>query len=146
MAQIIIVDIDGTIADISHRKHFLESTPKDWDAFYKACIGDKPITTILDMVWHLSYEYEIVFCSGRREDCRQDTIAWLGKYIDLQNYTLLLRPNRDFRPDHIVKPELVRKQGIDFRSIAFVLEDRKSVVEAWRKLGLICLQCAEGDF
>lgn len=30
----VIVDIDGTVADLSHRIHFIEGEKKDWDSFY----------------------------------------------------------------------------------------------------------------
>ena len=35
MANIILCDIDGTVADNSHRQHFLEGK-KDWDGFFDA--------------------------------------------------------------------------------------------------------------
>jgi hypothetical protein len=36
--------------------------------------------------------------------------------------------------------------GIDKRKVLFVVEDRNRVVEMWRKEGLVCLQCAPGEF
>lgn len=69
MRKFIVVDIDGTIADISHRVHYLESKPKDWDNFYsvKEMSGDKPIHNIIDMVKSLYNFYPIIFCTGRPE-------------------------------------------------------------------------------
>ena len=57
-----------------------------------------------------------------------------------------MRKDVDFRHDTIVKPELLEKEGIKLEDIAFVLEDRNSMVAKWREMGLICLQVAEGDF
>jgi hypothetical protein len=57
-----------------------------------------------------------------------------------------MRKNDDHRHDTEVKPELLRENGIGLETIAFVLEDRNSMVKKWRDLGLICLQVAEGDF
>jgi hypothetical protein len=36
--------------------------------------------------------------------------------------------------------------GIDKRKVLFVVEDRNRVVEMWREEGLVCLQCAPGEF
>ena len=36
--------------------------------------------------------------------------------------------------------------GLDFSDVAFILEDRDSMVKKWRDLGLTCLQVAYGDF
>ena len=38
----IIVDIDGTIADCSHRLHYIKGEKKDWNSFFKAAGKDKP--------------------------------------------------------------------------------------------------------
>ena len=45
--QDIIFDMDGTLADVSHRKHFVENNPKNWEAFYKAMINDKPNSPVI---------------------------------------------------------------------------------------------------
>ena len=57
-----------------------------------------------------------------------------------------MRKNNDHRHDSEVKPELLKEAGIKLDSIAFVLEDRNSMVKKWRELGLICLQVADGNF
>ena len=59
---------------------------------------------------------------------------------------VLMRPDGDHRHDTDIKPELLEKAGIDLDTIAFVMEDRNSMVKKWRDMGLICLQVAEGDF
>jgi len=59
---------------------------------------------------------------------------------------ILMRKDGDFRHDTITKPESLAEAGIPLDNIAFVLEDRNSMVSHWRKLGLTCLQVAEGDF
>ncbi len=33
----VIFDIDGTLADCSHRLHHIQKDPADWDGFYEAC-------------------------------------------------------------------------------------------------------------
>jgi phosphoglycolate phosphatase-like HAD superfamily hydrolase len=43
----IIFDLDGTLANIDHRRHLVEGPQKDWDAFFKACDKDIPNTQIV---------------------------------------------------------------------------------------------------
>jgi hypothetical protein len=43
-----------------------------------------------------------------------------------------------------VKREMLT--GLDKSKILFVVEDRNRVVEMWRSEGLVCLQCAPGEF
>jgi hypothetical protein len=78
---------------------------------------------------------------------RKQTESWIKKYFDAAwERAVLMRKDCDLRPDIIVKPELIREAGIDFNDIAFVLEDRNSMVAEYRRLGLICLQPFDGDF
>lgn len=38
-----IFDIDGTIADLSHRLPHIQKEPKDWDAFFGCVADDAPM-------------------------------------------------------------------------------------------------------
>jgi len=149
MKNIVIVDIDGTISKVGDRIKYLQQSPKDWDSFYEDCFEDEPIHEMVDLVKLLDQSYLLIFCTGRRESCREKTIAWFNKHFipEVIKYNpLLMRPDNDYRHDTEVKPELIRKYGHSFDDIAFVLEYRNSMVKKWRELGLICLQVAEGDF
>ena len=150
MERIVIVDIDGTISKVGERLKYLNQDPKDWDSFYNDSFEDEPIIEMVDLVYDLYLQrYQLVFCTGRRESCREKTINWFNKYFEpeiAKRSKLLMRPNKDHRHDSEIKPELLKNAGIKLDSIAFVLEDRNSMVKKWRELGLICLQVAEGDF
>ncbi len=54
-----IFDLDGTLALIDHRKHFVECDRKDqdWDAFYKACEKDEPNWPIIEFYNYYSAVY-----------------------------------------------------------------------------------------
>ena len=145
MKKRVVVDIDGTITKVGDRVECLKSDPPDWDSFYARCGEDEPVRPILDLLESLSVNTDFVFCSGRRESCREDTEIWFKKH-SLPGGILLLRADGDFRHDAIVKPEMLANFGIELKDIAFVLEDRNSMFRTWREMGLTCLQVAEGDF
>ena len=145
MKRYVIVDIDGTLTKVGDRVKCLENTPPDWDSFYARCGEDAPVKEIVMLVRDVAAHYNVILCSGRRESCRLVTGEWMDEHgVD---YTrMLLRKDGDFRHDTIVKPEMLEAAGIKLDEIAFVLEDRNSMVKKWRELGLTCLQVAEGDF
>lgn len=146
--NIIVVDIDGTIAKVGDRLKYLQQEKKDWDAFYEHCDEDEPIKDIIELIELMQiHEYNIVFCTGRRESVRKKTEDWLFKNIwCLREYKLLMRKDNDWRPDTEVKPELLDNAGITPDDVWFILEDRDSMVAKWRELGYRCLQVADGKF
>jgi predicted kinase len=150
----IIFDIDGTLADISHRLHYIQDGRKDYKGFYEACVDDTLKTSVwklYDMIdgnrWFTeSYlnpcPYHIFICSGRPEDYREQTINWLDRY-NIGHEALLMRPSGDFRPDYIIKEEMLRNiQGQGYE-VLFTIDDRQQVVDMWRRNGITCFQCEQ---
>ena len=144
----IICDLDGTLADISHRVHHAKGESKNWRRFFGGILEDAIAEVVADILKHYSISHQIIFVTGRPEFTRPDTVAWLYQNVPfIAEYELFMRPNGDFRPDNVVKGELY-DQHIEpkFGRPFFVLDDRDKVVKMWREKGLICLQVAEGDF
>lgn len=141
----IIVDIDGTIADDSHRQHFLKQEPKQWKNYFDNCKHDKPIESMCSLVKMLEFHFNIVYCTGRPDRLRAHTEAWL--YLNnLPLSKLLMRKDKDTRQDTVIKPELIANEMLTTDNVEFILEDRNCVVKKWRELGFKVLQVAEGDY
>ncbi|MDC1174334.1 HAD family acid phosphatase [Bacteriovoracaceae bacterium] len=142
----IIVDIDGTLADVEHRVHFVQASPKDWKNFNQHIIHDKINPWCLEIIKKFKKDqYKIILLTGRTDDFQKDTEEWLVKFnvpFDL----LLMRSESDRREDFEIKKEIYQNNIEPKFDSLFVLEDRLSVVKMWRSLGLTCLQCDWGDF
>jgi FMN phosphatase YigB (HAD superfamily) len=142
--ELVLVDMDGTLADVSHRVHHVRGRgKKNWGAFFRGMVHDPPNEVIADWVRNLKPEYTVVILSGRPSNYARETVEWLRRHhIPFEH--LLMRPAGDHRPDHIVKKELM--DTLPRERIAFVIDDRSSVCRMWRSEGLRCFQIAEGDF
>lgn len=142
--EIVIFDIDGTLADVSERIHHVRKKPKNWPAFFQGMAQDKAIHSMVRLC-NILYEsgLQIILCSGRSEEHREETVKWLARQ-GVNYHALLLRKDNDRRTDSIVKREMLADR--DKSKILFVVEDRSRVVEMWRSEGLVCLQCAPGEF
>jgi hypothetical protein len=147
--SIIICDIDGTIADCEHRRHYITNKPKDHDAFYAGVRDDKPIGKIIVLLLSLLERdfYTVTFVTGRPERTRKDTEWWLAEYLHLHpdDYQMFMRKDKDYRQDYMVKQDILDKY-IDKSKVWVVLDDRDQVVQMWRRNGLTCLQVADGNF
>jgi FMN phosphatase YigB (HAD superfamily) len=141
--KIVIFDLDGTLANIDHRLHFIENDNKDWNAFYKACKYDKPIKQTIEILRMLNTLYDIHIFSGRGEIAIDETVIWLGMN-GIPYSCLKMRKDGDFSSDEKLKENWLK--GYDKKDIYCVFEDRKKVAEMWRKNGIMCFQVANGDF
>ena len=160
----VFVDIDGTVADLSHRRVYLQSHPKNYPAFEKGIPLDTPIPHIIEAVRRLHEAgWKVVMCSGRSENTRAATEAWLAKHgvlyhalymrkafeVDAEGNPVIARsgkPKPDHRRDNIVKYELLMEARADGFDPDIVFDDRDQVVEMWRTNGITVVQVAEGDF
>ena len=137
-----IFDIDGTLADCSHRLHFVKHGKRDWGAFFGAMEDDTIVEPVRELFRALVLAgNKVICCSGRPEDYRALTERWLSENGVIPD-ALYMRASGDFRADHIVKAEILRGIIEDGFDPFVVIDDRQSVVDMWRENGLTCLQCA----
>jgi len=146
--MIYIFDIDGTLADCTHRLHFIRRPFPDWPAFFAACVDDSPIPEVIKLLHIIAGEETIVLATGRSDKIRQQTYAWLITQKISAFTPVYMRKTGDHREDHIVKAELLDKIIHDFpgEEIGGVFEDRQQVVDMYRAQGLRVFQVAKGDY
>lgn len=147
----VIFDIDGTLADVEHRRQFLPH----WGKFFGAQHLDTPIEPVQWLAQKLYQtpsdyrggdydemkEHYVLVVSARPEDYRDVTEKWLRKYKIFYD-KLYMRPAGDYRKDAIVKREILEQILDDGYEPFLVIDDRPEVVDMWREYGLVCLQCA----
>lgn len=148
-----IFDIDGTIVDSEPR--FKRATRPDgkidWSKAYEGIEDDVVFSWAKDVIHSLTVRSSaaLLFLTGRPEKLRTATIrslqTQLGELLILGS-NLLMRPDGCFKQDSIVKREIFMKEIRPYYEVLAVFEDRTRNVEMFRDLGLICLQCAKGDF
>ena len=108
-----IFDLDGTLADLKHRRHFVERPPcsgcgnmsikshkssvycplcmtqnfftPNWDAFHAACVDDTPIKPVIETLRALSRTGSFWIWSGRMETVRMETVNWLAEHLDIHS-------------------------------------------------------------
>lgn len=151
-----IFDLDGTIANIEHRRHLVQKAQKqhNWKAFFAACRDDKPNAPIIEIMESLSSHAEIWIWSGRSDEVRYQTEAWILQNCLLAcqtpakiHRTLKMRAQKDFTPDEILKRRwLDEMRQADRDRLVAVFDDRDKVVAMWRAAGVTCCQVASGDF
>lgn len=147
MKPCVLFDIDGTIALIDHRRPLLDGNKPDWRSFNSKMGDDTPNYPVVDLyktLWD-SQKYQLILVSGRGEEYRRITEIWLT-WNSIPFDKVLMRSLNDFRPDFEIKQEILDQLRAEGNEISFVVDDRSSVVDMWRSNGIVCLQCANGNF
>lgn len=147
MDKIIVMDIDGTLANVDHRRQFIATKPKNWAAWNKAMSRDtvhEDIRWLLDSIRNRN-NTQIIVCSGRGEETRAVTEQWLSDN-NIYFLALFMRKEKDYRKDSIVKVELLQQIREQFGEPFLWFDDRQQVVDAIRAEGVRVLQVAPGDF
>lgn len=155
----IVCDLDGTLCNVEHRRHFVRGPgKKNWKGFFDG-IADDTVNVWCEALLRgfAKQGFHIVYASGRSDDYTKVTVDWLEKhgvanfrpsahYPAFMYPDLYMRNRGDSRHDYIVK-EIILDFEILTRYTPFVfIDDRKQVVDLWRRRGYTCLHCDEGDF
>ncbi len=108
------IDIDGVVADISHRLHYMQE--KNYEKFYdeEELAEDKPIRAGIDLVnrLFLSEDSLVVFITGRPYSTNKATREWLDRHSVNYSRLIFYREDGDYRPSPEVKAERM-KQIVD---------------------------------
>jgi acid phosphatase class B len=149
----LIFDLDGTFFNVKHREHHVAGSDykeADFHKFYEAMDNDIPHPWALRMLQlYFAADYKIFFVTGRPANYRDRTMTSLEKHTLLKpyQYELYMRDADDYDTKDTVLKEKHYRDSIEPRyEVDFVVEDRNRVVDHWRKIGLVCLQCYPGDF
>lgn len=146
MNKVIVFDIDGTLANIEHRRQYVATKPKNWKAFTAGIPFDTPHEEIVFLAKTFeALGHTVILCSGRSEESRKVTEEQMQDF-GVEFNALYMRSEGDYREDSIVKTELLSQITYDYGFPYLWFDDRQQVVDAIRAKGVRVLQVAPGDF
>lgn len=141
MTKLYVFDLDGTLADLTHRLHYVRDGNRYWDKFFEEVDKDVPIQWVINLLDIVRHNGEVLILSGRSSVSESKTREWLKKHSVLYDY-LVMRPEGNHKPDFFLKKWMLEDilRDSDFK-VQFIVDDRQSVVDMWRKNGYNVLQC-----
>lgn len=159
MKPLYIFDLDGTLALIEHRRHFVERERgrQDWPGFFRACVDDIPNVPVIRVMECLRRFGDVWIFSGRSDEVRQETVEWLVRHTSFATSdfdsafgtqdVLTMRREGDYTPDDELKQRWLNLMLVEDRDrLVGVFDDRDRVVAMWRAAGVQCFQVAPGEF
>ena len=150
----IVFDIDGTLADHSKREHLItpDRNPDSWDSYFENLADDEPVHITCEL-----YRKHLMDCvrfrktlpeiwTGRPEKYRKATMKWFDKNLRIRPPVIKMRADGDSTIDHLIKEGWVKEAQAEGKTIKAVFEDRLSVVDMYRRNGILCYHVGGGDY
>lgn len=138
MRPLAVFDLDGTLADVAHRVHFLEGPRKNWGGFFHAAPRDPVLPQGYALLVEAAKDCEIAYVTGRPEWCRDDTEEWLARH-DCPTGELRMRRVGDHRPARVAKLRLLERLA-EGRTVAVIVDDDLEVCDAYEAAGYTVLR------
>lgn len=143
---VVICDMDGTLADCSHRQHHLDGEKKDWRGFFSEMDKDLLRVDVYEQVKDavMRSNAKLILVSARPDNYREVTEEWLYRNVAFRYDALIMRFANDKRPDTEVKEEIYEKLLKNLK-IVKVFDDRPAVIRMWRSKGLDVVDVGNGE-
>jgi hypothetical protein len=141
----VIVDMDGTLVNVSSIRHYVRDIPqdedgvqrrkKDFDSFHKASLFCPAIWPTMDKIqWYWESRLDILVVTARSWDYEKTTRDWLHKYA-VPHTKLFMRPIGDFRADVDVKRDILAEIEKTWR-VVHAIDDNPHVIALWEEKGI----------
>jgi len=133
----VIADLDGTLCDVSEILHLVEGEgERDFHAFHAASAGCPSVEAVVEAVRAAkSTGRGILIVTGREFIWRDLTLDWLAKH-DIPYDELVMRIVGDYRPDDVVKAEMLDDLEERGWTITEAWEDRDDIADLWASRGI----------
>ena len=147
--MLVVFDLDGTLADVTHRLHYIRPNPpidpvtgkkvkRRFDLFHHACVDDGVVEPVayLYRQFVANPDVTVIVLSGRDAATLDKTKQWfVDNDLPMPDDMILKNGDqhaRDVDQKRAIADQLERRYG---RKIDMVFEDRQRVVAMWKERG-----------
>lgn len=170
----IIFNLDNTLSNCEHRRHFVESGiphptkeeaqefmdngckwKPDWQAYNDSCEQDTPIQPVVHLIQSLWVRegQEVEIWTGRTEEVRSETEKWINKYLfswqqgDIPK--IKMRPIGDTTSDCQLKSKWLEETYEETKwgrttNVDFVFDSDPDSIKMFRSRGIFVFDCNQG--
>jgi hypothetical protein len=134
----VIFDIDGVLADATHRQHLVNRGRNNWNAFFDACGADALIKPVAQMADLLDPSLTIVLLTARPASVADLTITWLQKHR-VRWDLLVMRDYGDYQLARDFKDYALHELRTFGFTVDLAIEDDERNVAMFEQRGVPCL-------
>lgn len=153
----IIFDIDGVLADCSHRLRFIQGEEKDWDSFHsdEELEKDSPMPRGFDLFKKISASFDytldrnrdfveihqVIFITGRPNRNREATKKWFFNSFgfSINDFLLFMRDDKDHRKAVHYKKSVIQQLPLMGINPTLAVDDDIEICKMYVKSGIPAL-------
>jgi phosphoglycolate phosphatase-like HAD superfamily hydrolase len=139
MRTAVIVDVDGTLADVSGIRHYVLPAEgrryKDFDAFHRESVNC-PVNQMAVDLAHAARAagHAVLIVTARRAMWRNHTAMWLA-LNGIPSDAMYMRANHDGRADVAVKRGILERIRQTY-DVVHAVDDNPKVIALWEAEGI----------
>lgn len=137
MIDAVIFDMDGTLTNVSSILDYLEPPERNFHKFHRESVNCPPNQWVVDDAIK-AYEsgLPILIVTARVFKYCWETMFWLTHNLPVPYEQLYMRPDGDFRPDGVVKREILGIIEEDGYNVIHAWDDNPHVIAVWESEGI----------
>lgn len=138
LREAVIADMDGTIADVSSARHLING-PGGFHAFHRASINCPPNQWVIEELRAHAAAGRAVLQVTAREAVPlfRHVTAWYLALHAVPSEAMWMRARWDYRPDPVVKAEILAKIRRSYPNVVRAYEDQPEIAErVWLPAGI----------
>lgn len=134
--EAVIVDVDGTLVDVTSTRHHVLGKRKNFHAFHSDTANCPPHDIVIQMCqMHAAAGREIIVVTARKYHWEAMTQDWLYRNLPVRFHGPYMRGDDDNRPDTEIKRQIFKQLSERF-TITHAIDDNPKIIALWKELGL----------
>jgi hydroxymethylpyrimidine pyrophosphatase-like HAD family hydrolase len=135
----IIVDIDETLTDSTHRQRFLTKNKHTRQKFYELMDKDLPIYPTIFLVRSLFKNHTILLVTGRPKRFKNKTVDQMYRF-GVNYHKLYMREDDDFRSNADYKESVITKIKNDGFLPTLAIDDNPKTIAMYKQKKILSLK------
>lgn len=131
--------MDGTLCDISSIRHYVagQASERNFHKFHRESVNCPPHQHVVGGAIEAHESgLSVLIVTARAFRYCWETMFWLSHNLPVPYEQLYMRRDGDFRPDGIVKLEILSMIKADGYNVVKAWDDNPNVIEVWRRQGI----------
>lgn len=132
----VIVDVDGTLCDVSGLRDWVTGKRKDYHMFHTLSLEAPCHAWVVQQVQSLwDTGWDILIVTARSDRYMIGTVEWLER-MKVPYHRLYMREAKDNRPDYVVKKNILDQIRQDGYNPYWSYDDNPNVIKLWKEEGI----------